>query len=468
MKMLKTLAAVAALGALAALGGCGALVRGEPTKPDLPQPAAWNEAAPGNIALHDAWWQDFHSSELDGLIEQALAGSPDVRIAAERVKQAEASVRSAGASLFPSLGLSASTGSRRSETSGGPASTSDSSGLSLSVGYEVDLWGRLDAGVRAAEASLDGSRYDLQTARLTLTAGVTNAYFQLLTLRERLRVARDSLALAERLMKIVEVRYRSGAATSLDVSRQQTAVLTLRATLTPLEVQARQTQNALAVLVGRPPEGFAQPGGSIDQLGLPEASAGLPSDLLTRRPDLAKAESSLRAADANVDAARAALLPSIQLTGSGGLASNALFSLADPTKTLALTGSLAQTLFDGGRLRSQVQSSESQRRQAVEAYRKAVLTSLQEVEDALANVARYREQEQSLTGIRDQAQLSLRLSELRYREGADDLTTVLDAQRTLYSAQDQLTQNRLSRLSAAVDLVKVLGGGWERDQGVQR
>jgi NodT family efflux transporter outer membrane factor (OMF) lipoprotein len=467
MKRFTSMPTVIGLAAVITLNGC-ALTRGEPTQADLPLPAAWNESPSGIVALREDWWADFNSRELNDLIAQALQDSPDVRVAAERVKQAEAAMRSAGASLFPSLGLSASSGSRRSDSGGTAANTTDSSSAALSVSYEVDLWGRVDAGVRSAEASLDGSRFDLQTARLTLTSGVANAYFQLLSLRDRLRVARDNLVLAERLMKIVEVRYRSGSATSLDVSRQRTAVLTQQAAITPLEVQARQARNALAVLVGRVPEGFGEPAGQIAELGLPEARAGLPSDLLTRRPDLAKAESTLRGADADVDAARAALLPTISLSGSGGLASSALLSLADPTRTLSLTGSLAQTLFDGGRLRSQVTSSEAARRSAVESYRKAVLTSLQEVEDALANVARYREQEQQLAGIRDQAQLSLNLSELRYRQGADDLSTVIDAQRTLFSAQDQVTQNRLSRLTAAVDLVKVLGGGWQRPQATTR
>ncbi|WP_036250178.1 TolC family protein, partial [Methylibium sp. T29] len=164
--------------------------------------------------------------------------------------------------------------------------------------------------------------------------------------------------------------------------------------------------------------------------------------------------------DADVAAARAALLPSVSLSGSAGLASTALLSLANPSSSLGLSASIVQTLFDGGRLRNQVALGESARRQLVESYRLAIYTALKEVEDALGNAVRNRGQEQAQLAIRDEAQRSLRLAELRYREGADDLTSVLDAQRTLFSSIDQLAQLRLARLTAALDLFKALGGGW--------
>jgi outer membrane protein TolC len=194
-------------------------------------------------------------------------------------------------------------------------------------------------------------------------------------------------------------------------------------------------------------------------------SAGLPSQLLTRRPDLASAEAQLAAADADVAAARAALLPSIQLSGSAGVATAALLSLSNPAASIGLSASIVQTLFDGGRLRGQVQLSESQRRVLVETYRQAVYTALKEVNDALGNAERNRKQEELQTAIRDENERSLRLAATRYREGADDLLTVLDAQRSLFSAQDQLAQLRLARLTSALDVFKALGGGWELPAG---
>lgn len=436
---------------------------GPATRVALEMPPAWSEPAVGTGALQADWWRSFQSDELVQLVDQALAGSPDLAVAAERVRQAEISVRSAGASLFPSVSLGGSTGSRRTDPGAGAGfSSSESSSLSLGVSYEIDLWGRLAAGVRGAEASLVGSRFDLDSARLSLTAAVADAYFQVLALRVRLDIARSNLALAERLLGIVEARYRNGAASSLDLSRQRTTVLSQRAALLPLQVQERQTLSALAVLLGHVPQGFGVIATGLDGLDVPEVQAGLPSQLLTRRPDLASAEAQLAGADADVDAARAALLPGIQLSGSAGLASTALLSLANPSVSLGLTAAIAQTIFDGGRLRGQVELSESQRRQLVETYRKAVLTALKEVEDALGNAARSRDQEAAQRTIRDEAQRALGLAELRYREGADDLATLLDAQRTLFSAQDQLAQLRLSRLTAALDLFKALGGGWQR------
>jgi outer membrane protein TolC len=187
---------------------------------------------------------------------------------------------------------------------------------------------------------------------------------------------------------------------------------------------------------------------------------GLPAELLVRRPDLASAEAQLAAADADVAAARAALLPDIQLSGSAGLASAALLSLANPASSVALSAAVAQTLFDGGRLRGRVETARSQRIQLVESYRQAIHAALKEVEDGLGNAERNRQQEASQLLIREEARRSLRLAELRYREGVDDLLTVLDAQRTLFQAEDQLAQLRLSRLTGALDLYKALGGGW--------
>jgi NodT family efflux transporter outer membrane factor (OMF) lipoprotein len=194
---------------------------------------------------------------------------------------------------------------------------------------------------------------------------------------------------------------------------------------------------------------------------LPRVAPGLPSDLLIRRPDLASAEAQLASANANVAAARAALLPSISLAGSAGLASNVLINfLSAPTATLALGASLLQPIFDGGRLRGQVDAAASRERELVENYRKAILAALSDVEGALASVSRTADQETLQGQVVEQARIALRLAEIRYREGADDLLTVLDAQRTLFQAEDQLAQIRLSRLQASIGLVKALGGGW--------
>jgi outer membrane protein, multidrug efflux system len=427
----------------------------------VPAPAFSEAAAPQASAPTATWWQAFSSAELHSLVDEALRGSPDLAIALERVRQAEAQVRVAGASLFPSLNLGFGTSSAATRRDG-TTSKSEGSNTALSASYEVDLWGKNAAGVRGAEASLQATRYDRDTARLTLIAGVANAYFEVVSLRSRLAVARENLAIAERVLSLVQARARNGAVSPLDVARQEGAVFSQRAALLPLEQLERQTLAALAVLVGRVPEGFEVQARVLAELAVPAVNPGLPAELLVRRPDLASAEAQLVASNADLSAARAALLPSIQLTGSAGVASGALLAvLGGPTTSVALAASILQPIFDGGRLKGQVSIAESRERELAETYRKAILNAFADVEKALVAASRLSQREVLQSQVEARAREALRLAEVRYREGADDLLSVLDAQRTLFDAQDQLAQIRLDRLEAAVALYKALGGGWQ-------
>lgn len=443
-----------------ALAGCATV---SPTlQPNVTAPAQWNEGpAERSAPLSTEWWSAFESDELKALVDAALAGSPDLAIAAERVRQAEAQVQVAGASLFPSLSVGAGSSRRVTDTEGAPSRRSDSSSLTFSASYELDLWGRNAAGVRAADASFRATAFDRDAARLTLIAGVATSYFEILSLRGRLAIARENLAIAERVQSLVEVRARNGAASQLDVERQQAQVLSQRAALLPLEQLERQTLAALAVLVGRVPGGFEVKAASLADLRIPAVNPGLPAEMLVRRPDLAAAEAQVASANGNVAAARAALLPSIELTGSAGLSSAALLSfLSGPQSAVSLALSLLQPIFDGGRLRGQVAISESRERELVESYRKAILSAFADVEQALVAVSRSAQREALQAQVQESARNALRLAEIRYREGADDLLTVLEAQRTLFQAQDQLASVRLDRLAGAVALYKALGGGW--------
>lgn len=456
------------LPALLALTLAACAVTEPVVRPDMLLPESWAEApatATTSATLEpDPWWQQFNSPRLDALVAEAMVASPDLRIQAERVIQAELALRSTRASLFPSLSLGGNSGWSRSDSGeGGSAAVSErkTTALNLSASYELDLWGRIAADVDSAGASLAATRYDHDAAQLSMAASVATTYFQLLAVQERLDIARQNLAIAERVLRVVEVRFRNGVASALDVSRQQTTVLAQRATIEPLEVQARQTRSALAILLGRNPQDLAFERERIDALTIPSVSPGLPAELLLRRPDLASAEAALAAASADIAAARAELLPRISLSGAAGAASGFLLSLADPSTSLSLSASIVQTIFDGGRLRAQVDISRSRQRELVENYRKAILTALKEVEDALGNTTRDANQESAQRQILAQAERTLRLAELRYREGADDLLSVLDAQRTLFSTQDQLAQLRQARLGDAVGLYRALGGGWQ-------
>ncbi|HEX2441176.1 MAG TPA: efflux transporter outer membrane subunit [Methylomirabilota bacterium] len=454
---------VMAVALVASLSGC-AIVSPQ-LKPEVPVAGGWNESAPADAAaVTPTWWTSFGSTELGALVAEALAGSPDLAIATERVNQAEAQVRVAGASLFPQLNLGGDASAHRSgSTTGTAAAVTESAGnIGLTASYELDLWGKNRAGVRAAQSSAAASRFDRDTAQLTLVSGVATSYFNVLALRTRLAIARENLDTAQKVLDLVSARARNGAASALDVSRQEGTVSSQKAALLPLEQQERQTLAALAVLLGRPPEGFDVKATGITDLKVPSIDPGLPSTLLVRRPDLASAEAQLASANANVAAARAALLPSITLTGTAGLATAALTSLATGGATAAagIAASLLQPIFDGGRLRGEKAVAESKERELVETYRKAILSSFADVEQSLAATSRLGQQEQLQEDVQTQAREAQRLAEIRYRGGADDLLTVLDAQRTLFSAQDQLAQIQLNRLQAAISLYKALGGGW--------
>jgi NodT family efflux transporter outer membrane factor (OMF) lipoprotein len=449
------------------LGGCS--FTGPVAQHDLALPEQWVEtnATGASALLAPDWWRSFASPQLDALITDAFKGSPDLRAQGERVIQAELALRVTRSSLFPNLSLSGNSGWTRNNTgdsAGNVKTTSKSTALNLAASYELDLWGRVAASIDSDKAGLAATRYDYDGARISLAANVATTYFQYLASYERLAIARENLAIAERVLKVVDAKHRNGAASLLDLSRQNTTVLTQRAQIEPLEVQLRQTRTALDILRGHPPGADAltqQPDTTLANLAIPPIDAGLPSELLLRRPDIAAAESRLVAAAANIGVARAEMFPSISLSAGGGLGRDLLFSLANPASSLSLSTKLVQTIFDSGRLSALVDTARSRERELLENYRKAILTALKEVEDTLSNATRDANQESAQTQILAEAERTLHLAELRYREGADDLLTVLDAQRTRFSVQDQLAQLRLARLTDAANLYKVLGGGWQ-------
>lgn len=437
-------------------------VTGNPATPAPSVPLAFSElAAPDAAVPAKDWWGAFGSQELSILVVAAFEANPDLAGAAERVRQAEAQVRIAGVTLFPTLNFGADSSRRELHVDGGNWKGVEASSATISASYEVDLWGKNASTLRSAEAALRASRFDSETVRLTLVSGVANAYFQVLSLRGRLAIARENLGIAERVFAVVRSRVRNGAASELDLARQQAAVLVQKAAIPPLELQERQTLFALAILLGRVPEGFDVATSTLMDLAVPRVTPGLPAQLLVRRPDLASAEAQLAVANANVAVARAVMLPGIGLTSSAGLTSDALFNfLRAPTAVFTIGASLLQPIFDSGRLRAQSDVAASRERELVENYRKAVLVALAEVETALAAGGRTAEQELLQEKVVEQARLALRIAEIRYRAGADDLLTVLDAQRTLFQAEDQLALVRLSRLQASVSLFKALGGTW--------
>ncbi len=449
------------------LAGCA--TTSAPPQPEVDVPAVWREAPkPSQATVPLEWWQAFDSAELTALIAASIEGSPDLAAAAERVKQAEAQVRVAGASLFPTLDLGVTSVRRDTHPDSGPAINVDTTNGVLSASYEFDLWGKLSSGKRSAESSLAASRYDLETARLTLVSGVATAYFDLLSLRDQLALARSNVATAERVLAVVESRVRNGAATPLDLARQRATTASQRATIPPLELQERQTLSALAILVGRTPSDFNVKGRSVVGLAIPEVQPGPPADLLVRRPDVAAAEAQLLAANANLAVARAALLPQVTISGSVGLASGALFAFGNPATIITGAAALAQPIFDAGRRNAEVDGAAARERELVEAYRRAILAAFADVENALVATSRNAQRESLQIEVQGEAREALRLAEVRYRAGAEDLLVVLDAQRTLFQAQDSVAQARLARLQSSVSMYRALGGGWKLPEDAAR
>lgn len=417
-----------------------------------------------NTQVDTNWWLAFNSSPLNSLMQAAQTQSPDLLMLSERVHQAELQMRIANASLFPSLSASASSGESRSKNSGGTNTRGESTRAGVSVSYEVDLWGGMAAERAAARAGFNATRFDQDSAALSIKAAIASGWFQWLALQERIATAQKNIAIAERVQKIVDARYNNGAATAADVAQQKTNLLSQQGSLLPLELQARQTQSALAILLGKTPQEFSLTLDNLLAINVPVIAPGTPADLVTRRPDLAASEAHLIAGNANIHAARTALLPGISLGANAGKSASELFSLNPATQTSGWTLSLAQTLFNGGRLVNQKRLTETRRAELVLQYHKAILTALQEVDTALATADSSARQEVNQEAIVANAERSLQLIEARYKAGTDDLLSLLDAQRSLFQAKDSLVQQRLARLNAAVDLYKSLGGGWQLAQ----
>lgn len=452
------------LAAAAALAGCVPL----PSRDDasISVPDTWDRPLVAGVDVWPAaeWWRRFGSPELDGLIRVARDNNLDISSAAARLIQAERQAQIAGVALVPTF--DASIGTSRTGLATDDRSESSSFSAALSASYELDFWGANRANVLSARVALQSSRYDQETVALTVTTGVANTYLQVLSLRERLATARQNLEIAERVLAVVNARVRGGAASRLDLAQQLGTVAAQRATIPALEQQERDALTALAILLGRLPQDFTVSGTSLDGLAIPEVMPGLPSELLFRRPDLRRAESQLDAADANVAAARAALFPSVRLTAGSGVQSGVFSTLFDDNPGFSIGISLARSIFDAGRLSAQRDLADARRLEIIQGYRTAVITAFGDVEKALGSVESIaRQQEQQAIQL-EQAQIALEVAEIRYRAGAVDLLTLLDAQRSLYSAQDQSRQLKLSRLQAVVTLFRVLGGGWQDSAAV--
>jgi NodT family efflux transporter outer membrane factor (OMF) lipoprotein len=443
-----------------ALAGCASPPPSALTAAEMPQAYSAPRPVGEPLKLAPAWWQTYSSPELSDFIGAAKKNNLDVAVAMARIEQAQAESGIAASALFPKIDLGASAKREGSKT---PGTTFNTFGLSLGASYELDFWGLAQSNLRAARNSARAAIYAGDVVSLTTEASVASTYFAVLALRERISIAKRNVDAARRILAVTRAKVTNGMASSLELAQQEALLAGQEATVPALEEQEREMRYALALLLGRTPEGFDVKGGSLAGLSAPVIEPGLPSSLLERRPDIAQAEATLLSAHANLDAARAAFLPAIGLTANGGYMSTAVKDLINPSNIAWDVGaSLLQTIFDGGELSSRRDLALAQEKEMIADYRKTVLSALSDVETAIGSSASLADQERYTLDQVSSTTRAFKIAELQYREGVVDLLTLLQTQQALFTAEDQLVQIRLARLQSSVGLYRALGGGWEK------
>lgn len=453
--------------AAAVLAGCGTLA------PDYQRPAApvagafpdaaTAPAAAGAVAAADLPWQQFFRDErLKALVGIALANNRDLRVAVLNIEQARAQYRVQRADLFPTVGVGVSGDRVSTDTS---ISSTYQAGLAVSS-YELDLFGRVRSLKDSALASYLATEEARKSVQISLIASVATGYLTLQADDELLRVTRETLATRAESLKLTQLRFDVGASSQLDLRQAQSLYEAARATLAQLVRQRAQDENALVLLLGQPMPAELPAGLPLsEQAALPELPAGLPSDVLVRRPDVLQAEQQLIAANAQIGAARAAFFPQITLTATAGSASTELSGLFKSGSTgWTFAPQLLMPIFDAGRNRANLDSANAGRDIAVAQYEKAVQSAFREVADALAGRATLGEQLSALQAQVKAEQGRVELADLRYRNGAASYLDLLDAQRSLFTAQQSEVQVRALQAQNLVTLYRVLGGGWREGE----
>ena len=444
------------------LAGCSTPVP-QALLPQL-QPKSFVTAAPEQAKIwpEPSWWQGFGDPQLTSLVAEAQTGNRDIAVAAARVLQAEAQSTIQRAALFPQIGGQADY--ERGGCKGGSCQhflNGKQFGLTLNASYELDFWGLARDNLKAAQEQLKAARFAQTSVALTVTANVASQYLALQAIRRRIVIQNQNLAAINTILDAIQLKVKAGSISHLDLAREQAQFEQVQSQIPALETLERQTLYNLAVLLGRPPEGFDVPTVDLDKIVAPAVGPGLPSDLLVRRPDIAQAEATLASAHANVDAARAAFLPQISLTGSGGFISTAVGTLLQGSNFgFGYGANLLQTIFDGGKLLGQKDLSEATQQEFIAAYQSAALNAYSDVETALTQVGNTGRSEEHLRREITAAEEAFQISQLQYRQGTAELINVLQAQQQLFGAQDQLVQIQLANRQAGVHLYEALGGGW--------
>jgi NodT family efflux transporter outer membrane factor (OMF) lipoprotein len=442
-----------------ALCGCMLANRPPPPAAAISPPQQWRVSVGPSVEIEREWWRGYGDPVLDKLIERALANNADVAIAAARVREAQAQERQARARLFPSLDLAIGGARARSLTAFGTPSTASSVEPQLQAAWEADLFGRVRNLAGAARQQYFASEAAHDAVILSVASATASAYITLCELDARLKVTRDTLVARTEELHIAESRARTGYSSRLDLAQAQAEYEGTAQTIPQLELAIAQQENALSSLIGETP-GAIQRGVTLAELRIPPIPAGLPADVLRRRPDIAQAEYQLAASDLSLAASRKAFLPNVQLTGSAG----AVFATGledDPVSLFSVGASILAPIFDGGLAAAQRDEAAALRDQAAFNYRSTVLAALNEVEDSLIALQRLEEQSEHVEAQRNALAEAFRHATNRYRAGYSPQLDQLDAQRGLLSAELSLVQIQADGLTASVNLYRAMGGGWQ-------
>lgn len=452
---------------------CGCTMGPNYKRPQLALPAEFRGApAAGSrpaASIADTKWQDlFPDAILKQMVATALEHNFDLRIAAERVQEARAQLGITRANQYPFVDAQAGFTAQRTSTIGAtplvPAGYNLSNSyttLGAALSWEVDLWGRLRRLTEAARANYLASEEGRRAVGVSLVSDVMEGYFQLLEQDSELEISHETQIIAKDSLDLVELRHDRGAASALDVRQAEQLLYISGAQSAATERAIAQSENLLSLLEGSAPAAQAR-GRKLEEIPIPaQMPAGLPSDLLERRPDIREAEQNLVAANAEIGAARALYFPQLSLSAFVGGQSRSLLELATaPARMYSIAPGAVESIFHAGQIRNQVRFSEAQERELLITYQRSIYTALREVADALVGFDRLREQRSQEEKLVNTLEETVRLSELRYRGGLDSYLQVLDAQRNLFSGQLVLAQLRLQERVSVVQLYRALGGGW--------
>ena len=450
---------------------CGCTVGPNYKKPTANAPATYRGLTPEEAAKSESasigdqkWWEVFQDEQLQSLIRTALEQNYDVRIAAERILEAQAQLGITRADQFPNVAGGASISDQRSARSAFlPAFERGSGQLNVSAAWELDFWGKFRRATEAARANLLATEWARREIISTLVANVSGAYFQLRALDLELEISNRTLASRQESLRLTRLLADRGSTSLLDVRQAEQLVFTAGTEIPALEQQIEQQENFISTLLGRNPDTVPRGAKLTEQKRPPEVPTGLPSSLLERRPDIRQAEQQLIAANAQIGVARAAYFPQISLSGTGGFQSAALTDLfSGPAGTWSFGASLAQPIFTAGRLSSNVRFTEAQERATLLSYQQTIQTAFRNVSDALIANRKSREFRSQQEFLFQSAQDAARLSHMRYTGGVTGYLEVLTNETNAFSAELGLVQAQLNEFLALVQLYQALGGGWQQ------